>query len=99
MYNMQRIIHIPMSPEFTLHIAIAQNPHLGVKFLAVHAENATVELQRREQSQGLREAGFGAEGGWRGETAGGRGGEAEKLGHVDLCFFLSFLGLFMWGVK
>lgn len=40
-----------------------------------------------------REAGFGAEGGWRGETAGGRGGEAEELGHADpiLSFFLSFV--------
>ena len=57
---MQRILHIPMSPKLALQVRVAEDAHLGVEFLAVDAENAAVELERREEGEGFTEAGFGA---------------------------------------
>lgn len=78
---MQWILNLLMSPELALHVAVAQQAHLGLEFFAVHAQNAPVELQRRKEGQGLAEAGLGAH-------CGGRGHEAEGGAHVVVCLCL-----------
>ena len=72
MYNVQRVIHVLVRAKLALDVAVAEDAHLGLQFLAVHAQNAPVELQRGEQRQGLAEAGLGAHCCRRGEEAEGR---------------------------
>lgn len=53
---MQWILRAPVRAELVLDVGVAEDAHLGVELAAVHAEEAPVERDRREEGEGFGEA-------------------------------------------
>lgn len=77
---MDRVLHGSMRAELRLHVAVAEEAHLGIELPSVHAEKTTVEVERREEGHGLAEARLGAHAGWGGHE------EAREGSHLGRYF-------------
>lgn len=47
-YQVSRVLHVTMSPEFRLDILIPQQPHIMRQMLAMRAEQATIQVHGRQ---------------------------------------------------